>query len=79
MTQTSVHYPALIYKNEKSKVFVANCIIKKLVGYGRTECDAIASLEKMFNSTSPDYPVKIKPVYQFLPELDSASRNYISR
>lgn len=79
MHQTSVLYPALIYKNEKSKVFVANCIIKKLIGYGHTENDAICSLERMLNKADSDYPVKIKPVYKFLPELDSNPKSGMHR
>lgn len=74
MSQTSVLYPALIYKNEKSNVFVANCIIKKLIGYGKTEIDAVTNLEKILNRSESDYPVKIKPVYQFLTELNKVSR-----
>lgn len=73
MSQTSALYPALIYKSQKNNVFVANCIIKKLVGYGRSEKDAISNLEKILNTTNSDYPIKIKPVYQFLPELVNKS------
>lgn len=76
MSQTSALYPALIYKSHKNNVFVANCIIKKLVGYGRSEKDAISNLEKILNTTNSDYPVKIKPVYQFLPEL--ANKSFMS-
>lgn len=73
MSQTSALYPALIYKSPKNNVFVANCIVKKLVGYGQSEKDAISNLEKILNNSSSDYPVKIKPVYQFLPELGNKS------
>lgn len=70
MTYTSVLYPALVYKNTKNNVFVANCIIKKLIGYGHSEQEAINNLETILNISSKEYPVKVKPVYQFLPELD---------
>ena len=43
--------------------------MKNLIGYGHTEEDAVLNLEKVLNSLSKDYPVKVKPVNQFLPEL----------
>lgn len=70
---TSVLYPALIYKSKNNNVFVANCIIKKIVGYGKTELDAIHNLETLMNKSSQEYDIKVKPVYQFLPELCSDS------
>ena len=65
----NIQYPALIYKSRRNNVFIANCIIKNLIGYGQTEEDAVSNLEKVLNNLSCDYPVKVKPVYQFLPEL----------
>ena len=70
MNQTTILYPAIVYKNNKSNVFIANCIIKKLVGYGRSEYDAINNLERMMNKNNSEFPVKIKPVYNFLSEND---------
>lgn len=67
----SIQYPALIYKNKNNNIFIANCIIKNLIGYGRNEEDAILNLEKVLNKNSKEYPVKVKPVYKFLPELGS--------
>ncbi len=69
MSKTSIQYPALIYKNNKNNVFVANCIIKNLIGYGRSEKAAISNLEKILNRMHNDYPVRIIPVYKFLTEL----------
>ena len=69
MQQSTALYPALIYKNKKSNIYVANCIIKKLVGYGHTEIDAIKNLEKILNKPELNYEIKIKPVYQFLDNL----------
>lgn len=66
---TSIQYPALVYKNNKSNVFVANCIIKNLIGYGHSEEAAISNLEEVLNRLHNDYPVRIKPVYKFLSEL----------
>lgn len=69
---TEIQYPALIYKSKGNKVFVANCIIKKLVGYGCSEKEAISNLETVLNRNSNEYPVTVKPVYTFLPELANA-------
>ncbi len=69
MSNTSIQYPALVYKNNKSNVFVANCIIKNLIGYGHSEEAAIANLQDVLNRLHNDYPVRIKPVYKFLTEL----------
>ena len=51
MNQTAVIYPALVYKSKKNNVFVANCIIKKLIGYGQTEQAAIINLESNLTFT----------------------------
>ena len=69
---TKIQYPALIYKTKGNKIYVANCIIKKLVGHGKTEKAAIANLESVLNRLKGDYPITIKPVYSFLPELANA-------
>ena len=69
----SVLYPALIYKSKNNNVFVANCIIKKIIGYGKTELDAIQNLEALMNKSSQEYQIRVKPVYKFLPDLDSGS------
>ncbi len=69
MSNTSILYPALIYKNNKTNVFVANCLIKNFIGYGQSEEAAITNLENILNRSSNDYPVKIKPVYKFLTKL----------
>ena len=39
MTCMCVEYPALIYKNNKNNLFIANCLIKNLVGMGKTEIE----------------------------------------
>lgn len=69
MKNTNIHYPALIYKSKQGNVFVANCIIKNLVGYGHSEQEAVANLETVLNRLSSDYPVKIKPVHKYLSNL----------
>ncbi len=64
MNYSTIEYPALIYKNSKSHVFVANCIIKKIIGFGKTESEAIDNLQALLNNTSDEYFVKVKPLYQ---------------
>ena len=66
MLHTCIQYPALVYKNNTSNVFVANCIIKKLVGFGTSEEAAVLNLEKILNKQNTEYPVKVKPVYRYL-------------
>ena len=70
MEYTAIQYPALIYKS-KNNVYVANCIIKKIVGFGKSEQAAITNLEKLLNCQQNDFPIKVKPVYKFLPNLIS--------
>ena len=69
---TEIQYPALIYKIKSNKTYVANCIIKNLVGYGKTEKAAISNLESVLNRLNKEYPITVKPVYKFLPDLANA-------
>lgn len=71
---STVIYPALVYKNNRSNIYVANCIMKKLIGYGHNEKDAITNLENMLNQAKTEFEIKIKPVYQLLPELGDISK-----
>ena len=64
MTCLCVEYPALIYKNNKNNLFIANCFIKNLIGMGKTETEAIQNLEKSLTTMQSDYLVKIKPMYE---------------
>jgi predicted RNase H-like HicB family nuclease len=41
----TVEYPAMVYKNNRNRVFVANCYMKNMVGFGKTENDAINNLK----------------------------------
>ena len=61
----SIQYPALIYKSKKNNIFIANCIVKNLIGYGHTEEDAVLNLEKVLNNLSKDYPVKVNVLNRF--------------
>lgn len=41
-----IEYPAMIYKNNRNKVYCANCIEKNIVAFGKTEQDALNNLKK---------------------------------
>ena len=70
MSYIILEYPALVYKN-KNDMFVANCITKKLVGYGKNEKAAVKNLENILNQRETDFPVRVKPVYKILSQLCS--------
>lgn len=69
MQYTVMEYPAIIYKNAKNDTYIANCITKKLIGYGNSEYNAVKNLEILLNKDKTDYPVRVKPVYHFLSNL----------
>ncbi len=62
MEVSIVEYPALIYQGNRNNVFIANCIMKNLVGYGHSEGDAIENLEKALSELNAEYIVKVKPI-----------------
>ena len=64
MEYLCVEYPALIYKNNKNNLFIANCFVKNLVGMGKTENEAMENLEKSLSKIQNEYVVKIKPMYE---------------
>ncbi len=66
MEKYFAEYPALVYKNCKNNVFVANCICKKIVGFGKTEYDALMNLEILLNRQSGEYPVKVVAKHMLL-------------
>ena len=55
-------YPAMIYKSNRNNVFVANCIIKNIIGFGKTEEDAISNLKESLQNHSKD-EVVVTPMY----------------
>lgn len=61
----SIEYPAMIYKNGRSNVFVASCIMKNLIGFGKTEEDALKNLRASFNSSSTKEEIILTPMYAF--------------
>jgi len=59
-----LEYPALITKSKKN-VYVANCIMKNIICYGKTENQAIENLEKILYNSQKEYEVRVKPLYNY--------------
>lgn len=60
-----IEYPAMIYKTNRNRVFVANCIIKNLLGFGKTEEDALNNLKDSLQNQNKECEVIVKPMYGF--------------
>lgn len=65
MEVSIIEYPALVYQGNRNNVFIANCIMKNLVGYGKSEEDAIKNLENALGETNQEYLVRVKPISGF--------------
>ncbi len=59
-----IEYPVVIYKNKKSNGFFANCIIKNLMAFGKTEKDAINNITTTLNDMEKEHFIRIKPIYK---------------
>ena len=64
MELVTVEYPAMIYKSTRNNVFVANCIMKNVLGFGKTEAQAIENLEKSLAEIHSECFIRIKPMYR---------------
>lgn len=60
-----IEYPAMIYKTNRNKTFVANCIVKNLIGFGKTEEDAINNLKKSLRSINQTSEINVKVMHGF--------------
>lgn len=58
-----IEYPAMIYKTNRNRTYIANCLIKNLIGFGRTEEEALQNLKKSLCSDVAICDVSVKPVY----------------
>lgn len=65
-----IEYPAMIYKTNRNRTFIANCIVKNLVGFGKTEEDAINNLKESIKKVKNPLiektdltDINIKPIY----------------
>lgn len=59
-------YPALIYKNQRSNVYMANCIAKNLTGFGKTEEEALSNLKETIETIQGLGEINLKPTYGLL-------------
>lgn len=59
-------YPAMVYKTNRNRTYIASCIVKNVIGFGKTEEDAIKNLKKTIQEITKTIEVNIKPVYGFL-------------
>ena len=60
-----LEYPAMIYKSNRNRVYVANCIVKNVVGFGKTEEDAITNLKDSLAQIIKNSDITILPTYGF--------------
>lgn len=59
-------YLAMIYRDNRNKTYMANCIIKNVVGFGKTEEDALNNLKKSLQEVSEKCDITVKPMHSFL-------------
>lgn len=60
-----VEYPAMIYKTNRNRTYVANCITKNLIGFGKTEEEALSNLKVSLQNLTDTVDVSLRPVYGF--------------
>lgn len=58
----SIEYPAFVYKKHNS--YIANCVLLNLVSFGKSEQEAINSLQNTMQEMLTDFDIQIKPVYE---------------
>lgn len=61
-----IEYPAMIYRNGRCKTYVASCFIKNLVGFGKTEEDALNNLKESLQNVTENADICVKPIYNVL-------------
>lgn len=57
-----IEYPAMIYKHGRNKIYAANCISKNVIGFGKTEEDALNNLKTSLQNLTKN-EIYLKPVY----------------
>lgn len=62
-TMDMIEYPAMIYKHNRNRGYIANCLVKNLVGFGKTEEDALNNLKKCLKDVDSQSEIKITPIY----------------
>lgn len=61
----TIEYPAMVYKNQRNNSFVANCFMKNIIGFGKTEEAALKNLKESLDITGTD-DITVTPMYNFL-------------
>lgn len=56
-------YPAMIYKNTRARGYIANCMAKNLIGFGKTEEDALRNLKESIQINTAAADVIVTPMY----------------
>lgn len=60
---SKVEYPAMVYKSNRNNIFNANCIVKNVIGFGKTEEEALNNLRDSLKSDD-NIEIVIKPMYR---------------
>ena len=58
-----IEYPAMIYKTNRNRTYMANCFIKNLIGFGKTEEEALNNLKASLCNNIETCDISLKPVY----------------
>lgn len=59
---TAIEYPVLVYKNPKTKNFIANCINFNLLSFGKTEQEAMKNIEKTIVEKTKNSTISLKKI-----------------
>jgi len=60
--KSMLEYPAMIYKNNRNKTYMASCIAKNMIGFGKTEEDALFNLKTSLQDLTQN-EISLKPMY----------------
>jgi hypothetical protein len=58
----NIEYPAFVYK--KHNAYIANCVLFNLTAIGRSELEAINSLQNSMQEILSEFNIQIKPIYE---------------
>lgn len=56
-------YPAMIYRSNRNNVYIANCLAKNLVGFGKTEEDALNNLKSSIQNVCDICDISVTPIH----------------
>lgn len=58
-----IEYPAMIYKTNRNRTYIANCMVKNLIGFGKTEEEALKNLKDSLCNHAETCDISVKPMY----------------